>query len=255
MGGDLAVWLDESNATAWAAGGAAVLLASGGLYWQRRRAARCSRPQEKSCQTGLFTHLVQPDGAAMTLSATDRLLAKLNEGDADAAGQMFQTFEPYLRMVIRRQISIELRAKFDSTDIVQSVWADVVDGLRQSNWTLRKRRSIARLPREDDAQPLRRPAAAASPRDRARMDDAGARRRELAADRFGPGERKLSMPMSCGIKCSTYARRLITRSCYLKRQGARWTRSRSRRACTRGACAAFFIKSAASSRGCAPPGT
>ena len=74
-------------------------------------------------------------GAVMTLDATDRLLAKLNAGDADAAGQIFQTFEPYLRMVIRRQISGKLRPKFDSTDIVQSVWADVVDGLRQSKWT------------------------------------------------------------------------------------------------------------------------
>ena len=71
----------------------------------------------------------------MTLSATDRLLEKLNEGDAAAAGEMFQTFEPYLRMVIRRQISAKLRPKFDSTDIVQSVWADVVEGLRQSRWT------------------------------------------------------------------------------------------------------------------------
>jgi RNA polymerase sigma-70 factor (ECF subfamily) len=71
----------------------------------------------------------------MTLSATDRLLEKLNEGDAKAAGEMFQTFEPYLRMVIRRQISAKLRPKFDSTDIVQSVWADVVEGLRQSRWT------------------------------------------------------------------------------------------------------------------------
>ncbi len=65
----------------------------------------------------------------------DRLLAKLNEGDADAAAQMFRAFEPYLRMVIRRKISHGLRAKFDSTDIVQSVWADIVDGLRRSNWT------------------------------------------------------------------------------------------------------------------------
>ena len=71
----------------------------------------------------------------MTPNAADRLLAKLNQGDADAAGQMFQTFEPYLRMVIRRQISGKLRPKFDSSDIVQSVWADVVDGLRQSRWT------------------------------------------------------------------------------------------------------------------------
>jgi RNA polymerase sigma factor (sigma-70 family) len=71
----------------------------------------------------------------MTPGATGSLLAKLNQGDADAAAQIFQTFEPYLRMVIRRQISGRVRAKFDSTDIVQSVWADVVDGLRRSKWT------------------------------------------------------------------------------------------------------------------------
>jgi RNA polymerase sigma factor (sigma-70 family) len=71
----------------------------------------------------------------MMLSATDRLLEKLNEGDTDAAGQVFQTFEPYLRMVIRRQMTGKPTPKFESTDIVQSVWADVVDGLRQSKWT------------------------------------------------------------------------------------------------------------------------
>ena len=70
----------------------------------------------------------------MTLDAADQLLEKLNAGDADAAGQIFQTFEPYLRMVIRRQMSGKLRPKFDSTDIVQSVWADVVEGLRESRW-------------------------------------------------------------------------------------------------------------------------
>jgi RNA polymerase sigma factor (sigma-70 family) len=70
-----------------------------------------------------------------TPSAADRLLARLNDGDAAAATQLFQTFEPYLRMVIRRRMSPRFRAKFDSTDIVQSVWADVVDGLQQSKWT------------------------------------------------------------------------------------------------------------------------
>jgi RNA polymerase sigma-70 factor (ECF subfamily) len=74
-------------------------------------------------------------GQTAILTAADRLLAKLNAGDAEAAGQMFRTFEPYLRMVIRRRISQRFRAKFDSADIVQSVWADVVDGLRQSKWT------------------------------------------------------------------------------------------------------------------------
>ena len=40
MGGDLAVWLDESNAAVWAAGGAAALMAGGGYYWKRRRAGQ-----------------------------------------------------------------------------------------------------------------------------------------------------------------------------------------------------------------------
>jgi RNA polymerase sigma-70 factor (ECF subfamily) len=46
-------------------------------------------------------------------------------------------YEPYLRIVVRRQLSDKLRAKFDSLDIVQSVWADVLDGFRQSKWTFR----------------------------------------------------------------------------------------------------------------------
>jgi RNA polymerase sigma-70 factor (ECF subfamily) len=70
----------------------------------------------------------------MNSSAADRLLARLNQGDADAAGQVLTAFEPYLRMVIRKKISQELQAKFDSDDIVQSVWADVVEGLRRSQW-------------------------------------------------------------------------------------------------------------------------
>ncbi len=71
----------------------------------------------------------------MTPSAADRLLAKLNAGDAAAADEMFRSFEPFLRMVIRRRISSRFQAKFDSSDIVQSVWADVVEGLRESKWT------------------------------------------------------------------------------------------------------------------------
>jgi len=71
----------------------------------------------------------------MNCNAADDLLARLNDGDADAAGQVFQDFEPLLRMVIRRKLSHGLRSKFDSTDIVQSVWADVVNGLRRSRWT------------------------------------------------------------------------------------------------------------------------
>ena len=36
--------------------------------------------------------------------------------------------------MVRRQLSPPLRAKFDSVDVVQSVWADVLDGFRRAGW-------------------------------------------------------------------------------------------------------------------------
>jgi len=65
----------------------------------------------------------------------DALLARVNAGDELAVKHMFFAFEPYMRMVIRRRISGPLRAKFDSADIVQSVWADFVDGMHEAKWT------------------------------------------------------------------------------------------------------------------------
>jgi RNA polymerase sigma-70 factor (ECF subfamily) len=67
-------------------------------------------------------------------SGLDLLLAKLCRGDSAAAEQVFLAYEPYLRLVVRRQLSPHLRAKFDSVDIVQSVWADVLDGFREAGW-------------------------------------------------------------------------------------------------------------------------
>ena len=62
----------------------------------------------------------------------DSLLEKLTTGDHDAAGQVFLTYEPYLRMVVRRQLSPELRSKFDSLDVVQSVWVHMLRGFREA---------------------------------------------------------------------------------------------------------------------------
>ena len=64
----------------------------------------------------------------------DGLLEKLGSGDDAAAEQVFRTYEPYLRMVVRRMLPAQLRPKFDSVDVVQSVWADVLHGFRQSGW-------------------------------------------------------------------------------------------------------------------------
>jgi RNA polymerase sigma-70 factor (ECF subfamily) len=64
----------------------------------------------------------------------DDLLARLCSGDNAAAQQVFLVYEPYLRKAVRRQVPPSLRAKFDSADILQSVWADVLRGFRQAGW-------------------------------------------------------------------------------------------------------------------------
>jgi RNA polymerase sigma-70 factor (ECF subfamily) len=64
----------------------------------------------------------------------DDLLARLTGGDAQAAEEVFRAYEPYLRIVVRRQLPASLRAKFDSGDVLQSVWADLLRGFRQGDW-------------------------------------------------------------------------------------------------------------------------
>src|SRR5205807_3165596 len=64
----------------------------------------------------------------------DTLLHQLSGGDAEAAQRVFLAYEPYLRMVVRRQLTPALRARFDSLDIVQSVWADLLTGFQAGRW-------------------------------------------------------------------------------------------------------------------------
>src|SRR5438105_3152918 len=64
----------------------------------------------------------------------DHLLEQLCSGDVAAAEQVFLAYEPYLRKAVRRQLPASLRAKFDSVDILQSVWADALRGFREAGW-------------------------------------------------------------------------------------------------------------------------
>ena len=73
-------------------------------------------------------------GFAMTHRPLESLLEKLCSGDPEAAERVFLAFEPYLRMVVRKKLPGRLRAKFDSIDVVQSVWADVLRGFREAGW-------------------------------------------------------------------------------------------------------------------------
>ena len=61
----------------------------------------------------------------MPADPLEDLLARLNDGNLEAAEQVFRACEPLLRKVVRRLLLPSLRPKFDSSDVVQSVWADL----------------------------------------------------------------------------------------------------------------------------------
>jgi len=67
----------------------------------------------------------------MNTSPLDTLLMKLSSGDALSAEQVFVAYEPYLRKIVRRRLPTKLRAKFDSTDIDQSIWVDLLRDVRE----------------------------------------------------------------------------------------------------------------------------
>jgi RNA polymerase sigma factor (sigma-70 family) len=70
----------------------------------------------------------------MKTTSLDDLLDKLCGGDEAAAAQVFMEYEPYLRKVVRRLLPNRLRPKFDSVDIVQSAWGDLLTGFRGAGW-------------------------------------------------------------------------------------------------------------------------
>ena len=70
----------------------------------------------------------------MSTPALDMLLEKLAHGESEAAERVVREYEPYLRSLVRRKLTPMLRSKFDSVDVVQSVWAGVLRGYREGGW-------------------------------------------------------------------------------------------------------------------------
>lgn len=101
----------------------------------------------------------------------DDVLGQLNRGELEVAEALFRAYTPYLRAIVRRQLSDRLRSQFDSTDVVQSVWVQVVKHLGQDGWpigneeqlrgllaTIAKRRLFNRIRKDDhgaDAQEVK----------------------------------------------------------------------------------------------------
>ncbi len=81
----------------------------------------------------------------MSLDPLERLVDRLRNGDFAAADELVVAYEPYLRAVVRRDLSPPLRAKFDSADVVQSVWVHLLHGLRGGNWQINDSASLRAL--------------------------------------------------------------------------------------------------------------
>ncbi len=67
----------------------------------------------------------------MSEDALDTLLDRLNRGDLEAAEQVIRAYEPYLRVIVRRNLSSKMRSKLDSLDVVQTVWLEMLRNLHE----------------------------------------------------------------------------------------------------------------------------
>lgn len=70
----------------------------------------------------------------MAVEPDDALLEQLGRGEVDALAELFTVYGPYLRSIIRRELPDQLRAKFDSVDVVQSVWVQLIHLLGRDGW-------------------------------------------------------------------------------------------------------------------------
>ncbi len=64
----------------------------------------------------------------------ETVLRHLHDGNIEAAERVYAAYEPDLRRLVRKRLPDKLRAKFDSVDIVQSIFADLLHGFQEHRW-------------------------------------------------------------------------------------------------------------------------
>ncbi|MBN9518861.1 sigma-70 family RNA polymerase sigma factor [bacterium] len=64
----------------------------------------------------------------------DELVERLARGEPDAVAALHAAYAPYLRAVVHRQLADQLRAKFDTSDVLQSVWVQLLRQLGRDGW-------------------------------------------------------------------------------------------------------------------------
>jgi RNA polymerase sigma factor (sigma-70 family) len=96
----------------------------------------------------------------MMSDSLHEVLAQIRDGDESASARFVAAYEPPLRQVVRRSLPDRVRGRFDSDDVMQSVWVHVFSGLRAGNWqfadeerlraflfTIARRRLVSRMRR------------------------------------------------------------------------------------------------------------
>ncbi|HEY2909770.1 MAG TPA: sigma-70 family RNA polymerase sigma factor [Gemmataceae bacterium] len=83
--------------------------------------------------------------------------------DPSALDSLYRAYTPYLRAIVRRNLSDRLQGKFDSMDVVHSVWARVARQLGEDGWRVENeeqlRGLLATIARRRVASRARRPEA------------------------------------------------------------------------------------------------
>ena len=60
---------------------------------------------------------------ASTTSRFEQLVEQLRDGSEDAARQLLEEYGPYVQRVVRRGLHKKMRARMDSQDLMQAIWA------------------------------------------------------------------------------------------------------------------------------------
>ena len=61
-----------------------------------------------------------------------QFLARIRDGDEDAARELLRRYEAKVRLVVRRQLPRLLRSRFDSQDFLQSIWGSFFRRIKTS---------------------------------------------------------------------------------------------------------------------------
>lgn len=121
------------------------------------------------------------------------LLGRIRDGDESAARELLARYEPQVRLVVRRQLPRLLRARFDSIDFLQSVWATFFRRVRAGPERFEDPRFLvgflAQVAKNKIIDEFRRAASRKQDiRLEERLSSAGLRSRELMADQDSASE-------------------------------------------------------------------